>query len=175
MQPFLDLLPVVAFFATYNLAGYFVPDAERIYLATEVLLGVTVLQILVQWVRTRVVSKMLLVSAGLVLVFGGLTIWLHDERFLLWKPTLVFGLFGIAMVASPWVLGKPLMQRVLEHQIRAEPRIWHLTNLSWSLLWFALAAINVVFVKYFSQRAWVNWQAVLRPWSARRVRMAFRC
>ena len=163
MQPLLDLLPVLAFFATYNVAGHYVPDAERIYVATEVLLAVTVLQIAVQWLRTRRVSKMLLVSAGLALVFGGLTIWLHDDRFIVWKPTLLYGLFGVAMIVSPWVSDRPLIQRLFEHQLKAEPRIWRVTNLVWSLLWFFLAAMNAVFVLYFSRDAWVNWHTANTP------------
>lgn len=157
MQALLDLLPVIAFFAAYKGAGWFVPDAERIYVATAVLLVVTLLQVVLQWLRTRTVSKMLLTSAALVLVLGGLTLWIHDDRFIVWKPTLVYGLFGSAMLGSSLFGGKPLVQRLLEHQIRAEPRIWFLTNLSWALLWFVLAAINAVFVLRFSRDAWVNW------------------
>jgi len=163
MQPFLDLLPVLAFFAAYNLGGHFVADSERIYLATEVLLAVTVLQISIQWLRTRTVSKMLLFSAGLALVFGGLTIYLHDDRFIVWKPTLLYGLFGIAMIVSPFVSDRPLIQRLFEHQLRAEPRIWRITNLGWSLMWLFLAGMNAVFVLYFSRDAWVNWHTANTP------------
>ena len=163
MQPILDLLPVLAFFAAYNLGGHFVADAERIYLATEVLLVVTVLQISIQWLRTRTVSKMLLFSAGLALVFGGLTIYLHDDRFIVWKPTLLYGLFGIAMIVSPFVSDRPLIQRLFEHQLKAEPRIWQITNLGWSLMWLFLAGMNAVFVLYFSRDAWVNWHTANTP------------
>jgi len=163
MQPLLDLLPVLAFFAAYNVARYFVPDAERIYIATEVLLAVTVLTIAFQWLRTRKVSKMLLFSAGLGLLFGGLTIWLHDDRFIVWKPTLLYGLFGTAMLVSPWISDRPLIQRLFEQQLRATPRVWWITNLVWSGMWFALAAVNAVFVLYFSRDAWVNWHTATIP------------
>lgn len=157
MQVLFDFLPLVAFFASYKAAGWFVPEAERIYVATGVLLVVTVVQVIVQWLRTRAVSKMLLITAAMVLFFGGLTMWLHDDRFIVWKPSLVYGLFGLAMLVSPWLSGKPLLQRLLEHQIHAPERIWWLANLSWALFWFVLAAVNAVFVLRFSRDAWVNW------------------
>lgn len=157
MQALYDLVPVLAFFASFKAAGWFVPESERIYVATGVLLAITVAQVAIQWVRTRQVSRMLLVTAGLVLGFGGLTIWLHDDRFIVWKPTLVYGLFGLAMLVSPWVSDKPLVERLLDHQIRAPRHIWRLANLSWALFWFALALVNVLFVLRYSRDAWVNW------------------
>ena len=157
MQALFDLLPVLAFFAAYKVSGLFVADSERIYVATATLIVCTLLQVLVQWLRTRKVSKMLLISAVLVMLFGGLTLWVHDDRFIVWKPTLVYVLFAIAMLLSPLVSGKPLVQHLLEHQMSAPARVWYLTNLHYTGLWFVLAGINAVFVLYFSRDAWVIW------------------
>jgi intracellular septation protein len=150
MQALYDLLPVIAFFATYKFAG--------IYVATAVLLAVTVAQIAVQWLRTRTVSRMVLISAGLVLLFGGATLLLHDEIFILWKPTVLYVLFAVALLASQLFGGKPLVQRMLEAQLVTEARIWRITNAAWAIFFLALAAVNLVFVYRFSRDAWVNWK-----------------
>jgi intracellular septation protein len=155
MQALYDLLPVLAFYAAFKFAG--------IYVATAVLMAITVLQVVVQWVRTRTVSKVLLMFSVLALVFGGLTLWIHDDRFIVWKPTVVYALFGIAMLASPFVAGKPLIQTLFEKHLTTDARTWSITNTSWALMWFAIAAGNAVFATRFSRDAWVNWHTAITP------------
>ena len=105
MQLLFDFLPVIAFFVAYKLAD--------IYVATLVIIVATVVQVAVHWLRTRRVNPMHLVSAGLVLVFGGLTLAIRDAAFIMWKPTIVNWLFAAAFFASQWRWfgGQPLVQR----------------------------------------------------------------
>ena len=81
MQLLFDLLPVIAFFIAYKVAG--------IYVATGVLIVGVLAQTLYSWIRHKKVSPMLLTSAVLVLIFGGLTLLIHDATFIKWKPTIV--------------------------------------------------------------------------------------
>ena len=81
MQLLFDLLPVVFFFIAYKMAG--------IYVATAVLIVGVLVQTAISWFRHKKVSPMLLTSAILVLVFGGLTLLIHDATFIKWKPTIV--------------------------------------------------------------------------------------
>lgn len=155
MQALYDLLPVLAFYAAFKVAG--------IYVATAVLMAITVAQVLVQWIRTRTVNKILLVFAALALVFGGLTLWIHDDRFIVWKPTVVYTLFGIAMLVSPLVADKPLIQMLLDKHLKTDARTWLITNTSWALLWFAIALGNAVFATRYSRDAWVNWHTAITP------------
>ena len=97
MQFVVDLLPVIAFFIAYKLAG--------IYVATAVLIVGVLVQTAVSWIRHRKVSPMLLTSAVLVLVFGGLTLLVHDATFIKWKPTIVNWLFAAAFLASQFMRG----------------------------------------------------------------------
>ena len=75
----------------------------------------TVLQVSIHWLRTRRVNPMHLVSAGFVLVFGGLTLLIHNTAFIMWKPTVVNWLFAAAFLASLWrrVSDRPLIQRMM--------------------------------------------------------------
>jgi intracellular septation protein len=92
MQLLFDFLPVIAFFVAYKLAG--------IYVATVVIIAASIAQVSIYWLRTRRVNPMHLVSSGLVLVFGGLTLLIHDTAFIMWKPTVVNWLFAAAFLAS---------------------------------------------------------------------------
>lgn len=162
MQALYDLLPVVAFFVAYKLAD--------IYVATGVLIAATVVQVAVQWVRTRTVSRMVLVSAALVLLFGGATLLIHDELFIMWKPTVLYVLFAAVLVASHYVGDRPLVQRMLGSQIRADDRTWRITNASWAAFFLVLAAVNYAFVHGFThspdgsaeqkswESSWATWK-----------------
>jgi intracellular septation protein len=100
MQLLFDFLPVIAFFVAYKLAD--------IYVATGVIIVASVLQISIHWLWKRRVNPMHLVSAGLVLVFGGLTLLIHDKSFIMWKPTILNWLFAAAFLGSMW---RPFAQR----------------------------------------------------------------
>jgi hypothetical protein len=106
MQLLFDFLPIIAFFVAYKLAD--------IYVATGVLIAASVLQVTVYWTWKRRVNPMHIVSSGLVLLFGGLTLLVHDKAFIMWKPTVVNWLFAAAFLASLWprVSDRPLIQRM---------------------------------------------------------------
>lgn len=150
MQALYDLFPVLAFFVAYKFAG--------IYAATAVLIVATLVLVAVQWLRTRTVSRMVLISAGLVLLFGGATLLIHDELFIMWKPTVLYILFATALLLSHAFGDKPLVQRMLESQLRTDDRTWAICNTSWALFFLVLAAVNLVFVYRFSRDAWVTWK-----------------
>lgn len=150
MQALYDFFPVLAFFVAFKFAD--------IYTATGVLIVVTLAVAATQWIRTRKISPMLLVSTGLALVFGGLTLWLHNDLFIMWKPTVVYLLFAAALIVSEVAGPKPLVQRLLEERLRADARTWQITNLVWAAFFLVLAAVNLVFVYRFSRDAWVTWK-----------------
>jgi intracellular septation protein len=150
VQALYDFFPVLAFFITFKFAG--------MYAATAVLIGVTLAVALAQWIRTRKISAMLMIMTGLALVFGGLTLWLHNELFIMWKPTVVYLLFAAALLFSEVAGPKPLVQRLLEEKLTTDARTWQITNLSWAAFFVVLAAVNLVFVYRFSHDAWATWK-----------------
>ena len=113
MQLLIDFLPVVLFFIAYKLAG--------IYVATGVLIVGVLAQTAISWFRHKKVSPMLLTSAILVLVFGGLTLLVHDAAFIKWKPTIVNWLFAAAFLATQFIKGPTLVQRLMGEQVQLEP------------------------------------------------------
>jgi intracellular septation protein len=155
MQLLFDFLPVIAFFVAYKLADIFV--------ATLVIIVATVLQVAIHWLRTRRVNPMHLVSAGLVLVFGGLTLAIRDAAFIMWKPTIVNWLFAGAFFASPWRWfgGQPLVQRLMSTSgtpLGLSPAQWRRLNAMWVAFFLVMGAANIVVFRYFDEATWVNFK-----------------
>lgn len=150
MQLFLDLLPVVAFFIAYKVAG--------IYVATAVLIVGVLAQTAFSWMRHRKVSPMLLTSAVLVLVFGGLTLLVHDAIFIKWKPTIVDWLFAVAFLVSNFWRGAPLVQRLMGEHVDLDPSIWKRLNLLWVAFFTVCGALNLYVAFNYSESAWVNFK-----------------
>ena len=116
MQPLFDLLPVILFFVTYRFTDIFV--------ATGVLIVAVVVQTSIQYVRHRKVSPVALISAALVLIFGGLTLLIHDKTFIQWKVTVLNWLLAGGLLASHFFGDQPLTQRLMGEQITAERAVW---------------------------------------------------
>jgi intracellular septation protein len=155
MQLLFDFLPVIAFFVAYKLAD--------IYVATMVIIIATILQVSIYWLRTRRVKPMHLVTAGLVLVFGGLTLAIHDPVFIMWKPTVVDWLFAVAFLASQWRLfgSQPLVQRMItatDATLTLTPAAWRRLNMAWVVFFLMMGAINVFVFRNFDESTWVNFK-----------------
>lgn len=159
MQFFFDFFPIVAFFVAYKLKG--------IYVATGVILIASVIQIAVHWIRTRSVSRMHLTSAGLVLLFGGITLALENPLYIQWKPTILFWLMGIAFLASGFIGEKPLVQRMFQSKAMREAMSapveltrgeWRNLNLTWVIYFAIVGAANLYVVYNYSENTWVNFK-----------------
>ena len=150
MQLLLDLLPVIAFFIAYKMAD--------IYVATAVLIVGVLLQTAYSWIRHRKVSPMLLVSAVLVLVFGGLTLLIHDKTFIQWKPTIVNWLFAAAFLVSARMRGPTVVQRLMGENIQLSPDDWLRLNRMWIVFFLVAGALNLFVAYRFDEATWVNFK-----------------
>ncbi len=150
MQLLFDFFPLIAFFIAYKLGGVFV--------ATGVLIAAVLVQICVQWIRHRRISSMMLVSAALVLVFGGLTLWIHDEAFIKWKVTVVNWLFAAGFLISQFVGEQPIVQRMMSGSMTLERRLWVRLNTMWAVFFFLLGAINLYVMFSFSTDVWAKFK-----------------
>jgi intracellular septation protein len=150
MQFLVDLLPVIAFFVAYKLAG--------IYVATAVLIAGVLLQTAVSWLRHRKVSGMLLTSAVLVLVFGGLTLLVHDATFIKWKPSIVNWLFAAAFLVSQYTRGPTIVQRMLGENVTLDAGSWKRLNLMWVAFFLFAGALNIFVAYRYDEATWVNFK-----------------
>lgn len=151
MQFLYDLLPVVFFFIAYKMAG--------IYVATAVLIVGVLIQTAISWFRHKKVSPMLLTSAVLVLIFGGLTLWIHDTAFIKWKPTIINLLFAGAFLASHFMKGPTIVQRLMGEQMKLEPEsLWTKLSYMWVVYFLVCAVLNLYVAYNFSEDTWVNFK-----------------
>ena len=150
MQALIDFLPIIVFFVVYQ--------AADIYAATAALIVAMAMQIGYQWLRTRTVNKMLLTSGGLVFLFGGITLLFRNPIFIQWKPTIVNGLFAAAFLASRYIGGKTLTERVMGHAVELDQSTWRQLNLMWVGNFTFLGAANLYVVYNYSEAFWVNFK-----------------
>lgn len=150
MHVLIDFLPLIVFFVAYYIGGIFV--------ATAVLIAATAVQVLVQWVRTKKVSKMLLVSAGLVAVFGGITLAVRNPLFIQWKVTVVNWLFATIFLCCAFFGKKTLVERAMAHAMELPRRMWQQLDLMWAAIFAVIGSLNLYVMYHFSEKAWVNFK-----------------
>ena len=129
-------------------------------------MAVTTAQVAIVWFVRRQVEKPLLYTAAAVLVLGGLTVALHDEMFIKWKPTVVNWIFATVLLTSHFVAKKPLVQKMIEALIEktgemkldAPESIWRRLNLVWAVFFASVGALNLFVAYQFDEATWVNFR-----------------
>jgi intracellular septation protein len=83
---------------------------------------------------------------------------LHDERFIKWKPTLLYAILTVTLLVGHWILKKNFLQSLLSSQLVLPENVWHRLNLSWMFYCIFMASINAYVATYFSTEEWVNFK-----------------
>jgi len=150
MRLLLDFLPIVLFVLLYKLQG--------IYAATAGLMLATVCQMaLIGWLDKRL-SALQKTTLVLVLVFGTLTLVLQDERFIKWKPTVLYGAMALALVVMLKVWRRNVLHMLLGSQLTLPPWVWQRLTWAWAGYFVFMATINGVVAYAFSTDDWVNFK-----------------
>jgi intracellular septation protein len=142
----LDIGPLVLFFAANAKLGIF--EATAVFMVT------VLIALVVSYVLTRHIAIMPVVTAVVVLVFGGLTLMLHDELFIKLKPTIIYVLFGGALVVG-LAFGKPLLGIVFDSVFNLTEEGWRKLTWRWAIFFFALAILNEIVWRTQSTDFWV--------------------
>lgn len=158
MKLFFDLFPLLLFFAAYK--------TYDIYVATAIAIAASFVQVGIFWAKHRRFEPMHLVTLAVIVVFGGLTLLLRDNRFIMWKPTLVNWLFGALILGSHWIGNKTLMHRLLGTQVELPATAWKRLNMSWGVFFMLMGALNIYVAFYYGldlapeerEAIWVNFK-----------------
>jgi len=150
MKFLIDFFPILLFFIAYKFFD--------IYVATGVAIAATFLQVAITWLKNRTVEKMQLVTLAVIIVFGGLTLYLHDEQFIKWKPTVINWLFGAAFLASHLFGQQTAIERMLSSNLQLPQPIWRRLNLGWIIFFAAMGMANLYVMSAFSRDTWVNFK-----------------
>jgi intracellular septation protein len=142
----LELGPLVLFFVANTRYGIFV--------ATAVFMVAAVVSLGISWLMTRRLPVMPVISAVVVVVFGGLTLLLHDDLFIKLKPTIVNSLFGAILLIGLWY-GKSLLAYVFDSAFDLTEEGWRRLTFRWGVFFFVLAAINEIVWRTQTTDFWV--------------------
>ena len=130
---------------------------QRIFAATGIFIVATLIALGISYMLVRKLPIMPVVSGIVVVVFGGLTLFLQDETFIKLKPTIVNTLFGLVLLGGLY-FRKPLLQIVLDSVFDLTEEGWRKLTLRWALFFFALAAINEIVWRTQTTDFWVSFK-----------------
>ena len=150
MKQLLDFIPLIIFFAVYKL--------HDIYAATGALMATTLLQMIVLWFMYKKLERSQLITLALVLVFGAMTLFFHNENFIKWKVTVLYAAFGSALWASQFLFRQPLLKKMLGKELVLPDTVWNRINFSWGLFFWILGALNVYIAFYLPTEIWVDFK-----------------
>lgn len=183
MKFLFDLFPLIVFFIAFKLGGMNPQAAQAVaeqylsglisggvvtaeqaplILATAVAIVATVLQIVYLLARRQAVHGMLWLSLVVIGVFGGLTIYFHDDNFIKWKPTLIYWLSGAGLLIAQVFFKKNLIRKGMEAQFKLPDDVWQRLVYAWIIFFAAMGGLNlfVAFVFYKDNlAAWVSFKA----------------
>ena len=179
MKLLFDLFPVILFFVVFKLAGAHPETAQAlgsqylsalisggevslaqapIIIATAVAIIATAGQILWLMLRRQVVDRMLWVSLAIIVVFGGATIYFHDEHFIKLKPTVLYWCFALALLGAQFAMGKNLIRSMMGSQMKLPDEVWKRLNLAWGRFFAVMGVVNLYVAYSFTLEFWVNFK-----------------
>jgi intracellular septation protein len=174
-----DLFPVLLFFAAYklgtanpdvatalasNLLGTLVADGRvpheqaPILLATAAAIVASIVQVGYLLARGRKVDPALWLGLAVIVLFGGATIWLHDEAFIKWKPTILYWLFAALLLGGRLLAGKNLLRSLLGTQLDVAAPVWERLLWAWIAFFGAVGVLNLWVAFSFPTDTWVNFK-----------------
>ena len=158
----LELGPLVIFFIIYGrikdkVFSIFGIDYQGFIIATGVFIPILLLSILVLWILSGKIAKMQIVTAILVVIFGGLTIWFNDDSFFKMKPTIVYLLFG-GILSFGLLRKRSYLEYVMEDMLPLESTGWMILTKRVAIFFLSLALLNELIWRNMSTDSWVNFK-----------------
>ena len=145
-----ELAPILLFFIVFKVKG--------IFWATATLMGALTLQIGWQYHASKIITpkdSFLLIS---VWVLGSATLIFHDQRFIMWKPTLVFATFAFVLLVNHIRQSPPLIEKLLGDNLQLNEKTWRNLNIAWCSFFFVLAIINTIVIQIYDIDTWVSFK-----------------
>ncbi len=138
---------------------FFVANAKfNLFVATGAFMVAIVAAMIASYAVVRHVPMMAIVTAVIVLVFGTLTLVLHDETFIKVKPTIIYGLFG-AILGGGLLFGRSFIAILFDQVFNLTPKGWRILTMRWALFFLAMAVLNEVIWRTQSTDFWVAFKA----------------
>jgi intracellular septation protein len=149
MKFLFELFPVALFFIAILVWDIFV--------ATAVAIAATFVQVGWLALRRRKIPPMLWASLAIIVIFGGLTLYLRDKTFILWKPTVLYWLFG-SVLAFGALLRRNLLRALLSEQMTLPEPVWNRLNWSWVGFFAFMGLLNLYVAYNYSEKIWASFK-----------------
>ncbi len=149
LKPLVDYAPLAVFLVAFEVKGLMV--------ATAALMATTLVALALSLTIARRVPLVPLITALVVGVFGGLTLWFNDETFIKIKPTIIYGLFA-ATLGCGLLLGKPWLKVVMGEALPLDESGWRRLTLRFTLFFIVMAVANEVIRRAVTTEMWVLWK-----------------
>jgi len=150
MKFLFDFFPIILFFIAYKWQG--------IYAATVIAIAASAAQVAFYWFKNRSFETTHVATLLIITVFGGLTLYLQDEAFIKWKPTIVNWLFGLVCIGSQFIGQQPIIQRMMKDNLSLPNSVWTNLNAMWAAFFIFLGGINLFVMYNFDTDTWVNFK-----------------
>lgn len=150
MKFFIDLLPVIIFFAVYKYSD--------IFYATFSAIIVSVFLAITTYLIKKKIEKMVLINTLLITFLGGLTILLKDNTFIMWKPTAIYWLFALVLIVSQLLFKKNLMKQMLGKQVTLQDHAWNHVSMNVIIFMIGIGILNLYVAFNFDENTWVNFK-----------------
>ena len=146
----IDIGPLAVFFIFYTRSG----------LQASILpfMVATVIAVLFSYILEKKIPIMPTVGAGIVLLFGGLTIYFDNPVFIYIKPTIINILFGVALIFGKYFTNEPVLKKLMGKSVTLTNEGWELLNKRWVYFFFGLAILNELVWRTQSEEFWVNFK-----------------
>jgi len=145
----LDLGPLFVFFIAYRFLG--------IYSATAVFMVAVLIALALDYVFERKFSPVPIMTAVLVMIFGGLTLYLKNDIFIKMKPTALYSLFGLTLLGGLW-FNRLFLKYVLSLGFEMPDSAWRTLTLRYGIFFLGMACLNEIVWRNFSESAWVDFK-----------------
>ncbi|NIJ37849.1 intracellular septation protein [Sphingopyxis panaciterrae] len=173
----IDFGPLLVFFLTYKFSsggtGAFAATTGAIKGTIAFMVAIIIAMAVSKW-KLGKISPMLWMSGILVVGFGALTIWFHDERFIVMKPTIIYAAFA-ALLLGGWALGRPMLKYLLQSALDGvTTRGWLLLTRNWGLFFAALGIANhVMYELVEAKRMTFDLWLTIKVWGVTALSFAF--
>ncbi len=176
MKFLIDFFPVILFFIAYKFFGDLPPQwievanqlpfvsissdepKDAIYFATVLIIIATIIQNIVHRLVFKKLEKMHLVSLGILIAFGTLTLAFKDPLFIKWKVSIFNWVFATVIIGSQFIGRMPIVERMMSHAIAVPKKVWKQVNLSWGLFFALVGFINIYVAYNYSEDTWVDFK-----------------
>ena len=164
----LEIGPIILFFLAYRFAPY--PEGAtdearqlaQVIFATSVFVPVTIAALAWSWISTRHLPKMAMITAVIVVVFGGLTIWLQDATFIKMKPTILYLAFG-GTLGFGLLRGQSYLRYLMGEMMPLQDEGWMIFTKRFALFFLSLALVNELVWRNFDTDIWVSFKTFFLP------------